>query len=83
MDIFICIGSSCHLKGSRAVIEKMEERIHREHLEDRVTVRGSFCMGNCTDGVCVRVDGKVITGVNAENFDRKFDEEIRGELRDE
>ena len=25
MDIFICIGSSCHLKGSRSVIEKMED----------------------------------------------------------
>ena len=55
MDIYICIGSSCHLKGSRSVIEKMEERIRREHLEDRVNIRGSFCMGNCTDGVCVRV----------------------------
>ena len=49
MDIYICIGSSCHLKGSRSVIEKMEERIRREHLEDRVNIRGSFCMGNCTD----------------------------------
>lgn len=45
MDIYICIGSSCHLKGSRSVIEKMEERIRREHLEDRVNIRGSFCMG--------------------------------------
>ena len=44
MDIYICIGSSCHLKGSRSVIEKMEERIRREHLEDRVNIRGSFCM---------------------------------------
>ena len=38
MDIYICIGSSCHLKGSRSVIEKMEERIRREHLEDRVNL---------------------------------------------
>ena len=74
MDIYICIGSSCHLKGSRSVIEKMEERIRREHLEDRVNIRGSFCMGNCTDGVCVRV---------GENFDEKFETEILGELRDE
>ncbi len=61
MDIYICIGSSCHLKGSRSVIEKMEERIRREHLEDRVNIRG----------------------VNAENFDEKFETEILGELRDE
>lgn len=83
MDIFICIGSSCHLKGSRSVIEKMEERIHREQLEDRVNIRGSFCMGHCTDDVCVRVGEKTISGVNAENFDEKFETEILGELRDE
>ena len=83
MDIYICIGSSCHLKGSRSVIEKMEERIRREHLEDRVNIRGSFCMGNCTDGVCVRVGEKTVTGVNAENFDEKSETEILGELRDE
>ena len=29
MDIYICIGSSCHLKGARSVIEKREERIRR------------------------------------------------------
>mgnify|MGYP003105288124 CR=1 FL=1 len=55
MDIYICIGSSCHLKGSRSVI----------------------------DGVCVRVGEKTVTGVNAENFDEKFETEILGELRDE
>ena len=62
---------------------KMEERIHREQLEDRVNIRGSFCMGHCTDGVCVRVGEKTISGVNAENFDEKFETEILGELRDE
>ena len=66
MDIFICIGSSCHLKGSRSV-----------------NIRGSFCMGHCTDGVCVRVGEKTISGVNVENFDEKFETEILGELRDE
>lgn len=45
MDIYICIGSSCHLKGSRSVIEKMEERIRREHLEDRVNIPGIVLYG--------------------------------------
>lgn len=48
-----------------------------------MNIRGSFCMGNCTDGVCVRVGEKTVTGVNAENFDEKFETEILGELRDE
>ena len=48
MKITVCIGSSCHIKGSRAV----EER----GLEDRVELSGTFCMGNCKNGVCIKLD---------------------------
>ena len=57
MKITICIGSSCHIKGSRQVVEQMQELIAEHDLGSRVELDGSFCMGNCQQGVCVHVDG--------------------------
>ncbi|PKM40981.1 MAG: hypothetical protein CVV04_00530 [Firmicutes bacterium HGW-Firmicutes-9] len=57
MDITVCIGSSCHLKGSRAVVERLEQLILDGGWKQKVALSGSFCMGQCQTGVSVRVDG--------------------------
>lgn len=78
MDIYVCVGSSCHIKNSRAVINKLNSRIQMEGLEDKVTLRGTFCMGACSNqGVSVRVDNKVYS-VTEENADDFFDKNILG-----
>lgn len=73
MEITICIGSSCHLRGSRDVIQILERLIAHYNLKDRVTLKGSFCMGECTGGVCVSVDGRKfsLTPSNTEDFFKK------------
>ncbi|MBE5949077.1 MAG: (2Fe-2S) ferredoxin domain-containing protein [Lachnospiraceae bacterium] len=58
MKIAICIGSSCHLKGSRQVVEELQYLVAQNNLKDKVELSGTFCMGNCQKGVCVTVDGK-------------------------
>ena len=58
LEITICIGS-CHLKGSRDVIKSFERLISFHHLDDKVTLKGSFCMGECSkNGVCICVDNE-------------------------
>ena len=57
MNITVCIGSSCHLKGSRAVVERLERLILEHGLKDEIELRGSFCMGQCQTGVSVLLDG--------------------------
>lgn len=56
MKITVCIGSSCHIKGSRQVVEQLQELIRQKDLGDRVELAGTFCMGQCQKGVCVTVD---------------------------
>ena len=56
MKVSVCIGSSCHLKGSRQVVEQLQYLIGKETLGDCVELGGTFCMGNCQRGVCVKVD---------------------------
>ena len=46
MKVTVCIGSYCHLKGSRTVAERLRERIAAENLEDKIDLAGTFCMGN-------------------------------------
>lgn len=56
MKITVCIGSSCHIKGSRQVVEQLQSLISEKGLGDKVALGGTFCMGKCQQGVCVTVD---------------------------
>ena len=68
----ICVGSSCHLKGSQAIVELFEKALTEHHLEDEVVLSGSFCIGKCNrTGVTVQIDDEIHVGVTAENF-REF-----------
>lgn len=56
MKITVCIGSSCHLKGSRYVVEQLQTLIADNNLGEKIELAGTFCMGKCQQGVCVTVD---------------------------
>ena len=79
MKVTICIGSSCHLKGSRQIIERLQELVKEKHYEDKVELAGAFCMKNCVNGVCVTVDGKLFS-VKPETTDEFFEAEIASKL---
>ena len=58
MKVTVCIGSSCHIKGSRQVVTGLQKLIADNGLADKVDLGGTFCMGQCQKGVCVTVDGE-------------------------
>ena len=70
MKIKVCIGSSCHIKGSRLVVEALQKLIADNKLEDKIELSGTFCMGRCQEGVCVTVDGEFysVSPVTVEDF---------------
>ncbi len=79
MDIKVCIGSSCHLKGSRQVVEKMKQLVEKENLKDKVELSGVFCMGKCQQGVCVNVDDSFFS-ITPETVESFFEKEVIGKL---
>ena len=81
MKVMICIGSSCHIKGSRQVVELMQKAVREHHLEEQVELGGTFCLGNCQQGVCVQVDDVRHTGINGETFPSFFETEILAKCR--
>ena len=56
VKVIVCIGSSCHIKGSRKVVEALQNLIAENELGGKVELGGTFCMGRCQEGVCVTVD---------------------------
>ena len=56
MKVTICVGSTCHLLGSRTVVERFKALVDENNLADKVELSGKFCMGKCGEGVCVTID---------------------------
>ena len=79
MRVSICIGSACHLKGSREVIQKLQKLVSENHLDSEVDLNGDFCSANCLKGVCVTVDGELYS-VKPETTEEFFQKEILGRL---
>ena len=75
MKITVCIGSSCHIKGSRQVVEQLQDLIRQHELGDKVELAGTFCLGKCQQGVCVTV-GEDFYSVSPETVDAFFAENV-------
>ncbi len=79
MKITVCIGSSCHIKGSRQVVERLQALIRENSLGDKVDLSGTFCMGKCQQGVCVTAGGEFFS-VSPESVDTFFAENVLGRV---
>ena len=79
MKITICIGSSCHLKGSRQVVERLQSLVAKNNLQDKIELGGTFCMGKCHTGVNVRIDNDDFS-VSPETVDEFFNKEVLARL---
>ena len=82
MIIQICVGSSCHIKGSPEIVELLQQAVAEHHLENDVTLAGSFCIGKCNRiGVTVQVDDEVYTGITKDGFKEFFQQHVLAKLR--
>ena len=75
MKITVCIGSSCHLKGSRQIVEELQYLIAQHSLQAKVGLGGTFCMGNCQKGVCVTLDDQFFS-LTPETTKEFFEKEV-------
>ena len=79
-ELVVCVGSSCHMKGSYQVITAFKELIAQNHVEDKVNLKASFCMGRCMSGISVTLDGVPIEGVGFANAAEVFASRILPEI---
>ena len=84
MIIQVCVGSSCHLKGSPEIVELLQKAVNEYHLENQVTLAGSFCIGRCNRvGVTVQVDDDIHVGITRENFKEFFQDNVLSKIERE
>ena len=82
--IQVCVGSSCHLKGSADIVELFEKNVKDYNIEDEVVLSGSFCIGKCNRiGVTVQVNDDIHVGITRENFKEFFTEHILKPIENE
>lgn len=79
MKVTVCIGSSCHLKGSREIVERIQALVQENNLTEQVELGGKFCMGNCVNGVSVTVNDQLFS-VQPDTVDDFFKNEIIAKL---
>ncbi|NLJ86842.1 MAG: (2Fe-2S) ferredoxin domain-containing protein [Firmicutes bacterium] len=76
LTIAVCVGSSCHLKGSYQVISRFQALIHQWELQDKVELKGVFCLGHCTGAVAVQLNDGPIESVTPDNVDEVFRRQV-------
>lgn len=78
----ICVGSSCHIKGSQTIVELFQKAMSEHGVENDIVLSGSFCIGKCNRvGVTIQVNDDIHVGITPENFKEFFNEHILGALK--
>lgn len=78
VTVTVCVGSSCHVKGARSIITQFNALLKEYHLQDRVELKGSFCMERCGEGVNWQIDEEPLTSVSVDEAVRTFRERVIG-----
>lgn len=80
----VCVGSSCHLKGSQDIVDLLESAIKDDKIEDEVVLSGSFCIGKCNRvGVTIQVNDDIHVGITRENFREFYNKNILSAIKNE
>lgn len=76
VTVTVCVGSSCHLRGARQVIVRFNELLTKHGLQDKVVLKGSFCMERCGEGVNWQIDDELLTSVNDQDAVETFRKKV-------
>ena len=76
VKVSICVGSACHMKGAYATTQLVQQALKDAGVADKVALTASFCMGECKDGPCVKIDGKTFHHVDQDRVVSLINEEI-------
>ena len=83
MELKICIGSACHIKGSYNVISAFQQLIEEYKVFEQVELKAVFCLGHCTEAVSVQIDQGEIYSVSGTTARAFFKEQVLTRLNNE
>jgi NADH-quinone oxidoreductase subunit G len=80
LEVYVCIGTSCHLRGGERVAEQLVSLVGELGLQREVQVKGSFCLEHCSEGVSVRIGDRVLNGVQVSEVRQRLLPEVLARL---
>ncbi|MCY6369605.1 (2Fe-2S) ferredoxin domain-containing protein [Clostridium ganghwense] len=80
IDITVCVGSTCYLKGSYNIINRLMKIIEENKLEDKVVVKGACCLGNCCKPVSIKINDGPVLSVDESSLETFFKENVMKRL---
>lgn len=75
-EIMICLGSSCFSRGNRDVVKVIKEFLKKNHMDDKVILKGARCMDRCSEGPWVMINGKTFARTNVQDIETILEKEL-------
>ena len=76
IEMQICLGSSCFSRGNKDVVMFIKEYLRKNHLDDKVIFRGARCMGLCSNGPNLSINGVSVEGVTLSKIESILEKEF-------
>ncbi|GAI05302.1 unnamed protein product [marine sediment metagenome] len=83
ITVTVCVGSSCHIKGAREMIGRFNDFLTKEGLEDKVELKGSFCMERCGEGINWQINDEILTSSSVDDGVELLQKKVRRALKKE
>ena len=81
ITVTVCVGSSCHVKGAREMINLFNDFLTKKELEDTVELKGSFCMERCGEGINWMIGDEMLSSPSAAAGAQMFRKKVLEALR--
>lgn len=75
-NIEICLGSSCFSRGNREVVQVLREYLRKNHLDDKVMLKGARCMNRCSEGPFIIINGKTFASAGVQDIEKILEKEL-------
>jgi NADH-quinone oxidoreductase subunit G len=76
LEVNVCVGTSCYLRGSQELLKKLTAHIEKNGLANAVDIKATFCFERCNKGPTVNVAGHVIEKCTLEKAVEALDKQM-------
>jgi len=76
IDVGVCIGTNCYVKGSWRLLEGLAAELKRRGLSERFRIKARFCTGQCEGGPNVMIGSRIISQVDTANAAAFIDDHL-------
>lgn len=76
LRVSVCVGTSCFVRGSQALLKKIADFVQDQALGHLVRVEATFCTENCDRGPTVTVGDRIIFKATAEDAIKEIKERL-------